>query len=79
MPPQSSEHGFYHPTQRAEPIYHPKESEYLSFLSGTSLYEKISLFLDVWRLVLDIHLANIHTWTPCHSVAKDLETLNTAR
>lgn len=42
-------------------IQAPEESEYLGFLLGTFLYEKISLLLDMWRLVVAIQSANIHT------------------
>lgn len=45
-------------------IQGPEESEYLGFLLGTFLYEKISLLLDMWRLVVAIQSANIHSGAP---------------
>lgn len=66
-------------------IQGPEESEYLGFLLGTFLYERISLLLDIWRLVLAIQSANIHTDVCGHhivqreTVANDLGTFNMAR
>lgn len=87
MPPQSSEHGFYPPTQRAEPMCHPRGERvfelFFFFLAGDILYETLTLILDMWRL--EIQSANIHTDAPgrqviqCETVANDLGTLNMAR
>lgn len=67
------------------PSQGPEESEYLGFLLGTFLFEKISLLLDIWRLVLAMQSANIHidglgcSVIQRETVANDLGTFNTAR